>query len=96
MEEQEQHDYKHPIKCTACGLHYLVFSVDPDWPVERKGGYCPECGSWNGDKLVWGAVELTDPAPFIFQHVPGDAPQRELYPAPTPAFGAGGRQAELN
>jgi len=58
------------IKCSNCGLHYVVLSwseVHEQWATEHKGGFCPECGI-PGAKFVWGPVETERQ---IFEAVPG-------------------------
>jgi hypothetical protein len=82
-----------PIKCLNCSLHYTVWSENPDWVEEHdSGGYCPECGVWGGNKLVW---QEARPG-FIFQNHQGgiETPGR-LLPGAAPAFGVGGVHAEL-
>jgi hypothetical protein len=74
-----------PLKCLSCSLHYTVWSENPDWVEENKGGYCPECGAWNGHKLFW----QRSLKGFIFQHHQnGEYEGKGMLPAPTPAFGA--------
>ena len=62
--------YEHRIKCTQCGLHYIVLSDDEEWTKKagEHGGYCPECGA-RGGKLLH-APFVSDE--FIFQKVPGE------------------------
>lgn len=71
--------YQHRIKCTACGLHFIVCSDYEKWPEkgttrEQSLGeatgviYCPECGTV-GKVLVYAAKKVDG---FIFQAVPGD------------------------
>jgi len=73
--------YQHPIKCMACGLHFIVCSDYQDWPdkgttrdltLKEATGliYCPECG-FSDRKLIY-APRLMEGG-FIFQAVPGDS-----------------------
>jgi len=53
-------------KCMNCGLHFIVYSSEP----ERHSGetlYCPECGNHGGGFLTWYQKIFG----FIFQMVPG-------------------------
>ena len=56
------------VKCTLCGLHFIICTWEPD-QHDMSTIYCPECGQHKGDYLVWKA----DVEGFIFQAVPGDA-----------------------
>lgn len=78
-------NYEHRIKCSACGLHYIVLSESRDWPAEYKGGHCPECGI-HGAKMVWQPVLLDESngGQFIFQRVPGRSGMRDMYARITP------------
>lgn len=73
-------NYEHRIKCSACGLHYIVLSESRDWPLEWRGGACPECGV-RGAKMVWQPVLMDESngGQFIFQRVPGRSGMREMF-----------------
>lgn len=77
--------FQHPIKCLACGLHFIVCSDFEDWPKEgttaQEHGseitdriYCPECGS-DLAKLHYQPRSVEG---FIFQAVPGESLQVKL------------------
>ena len=72
--------FQHPVKCLACGLHFVVCSDYEDWPDkgttrdlnlgEATGViYCPECGNTE-QKILWGP---RNPDGFIFEEVPGSS-----------------------
>jgi len=77
--------FQHPIKCLACGLHFIVCSDFEDWPDkgttrDQQLGeatgliYCPECGS-DLAKLHYHPRSVEG---FIFQAVPGESLQVKL------------------
>ena len=56
------------VKCIKCGLHFTIFSWNPDGHRADKL-HCPECGQSDGMFVVWAQQKFG----FIFQQVPGNA-----------------------
>ena len=54
------------VKCTLCGLHFIICT---DEVHDMSAIYCPECGQHEGKFIVW----ESEVEGFIFQAVPGDA-----------------------
>lgn len=84
-----------PIKCMNCSLHYTIWTENPNWIEQHKGGYCPECGAWNGGKLYW---QRERQGTFVYLLHQEDVPQESegFIPAPTVSFGTAGRGTGSN
>jgi hypothetical protein len=57
------------IKCRVCGLHFVVFTWEPEERL-AAGFFCPECGQFEQRYVIW-RIEVPG---MINDWVPGAAP----------------------
>ncbi len=73
FEDPERNTTVFGCKCTACGLHFNVYTWEPE-RHKVNTLYCPECGQHEGRFIMW-RHDTDEP---IFRHVPGDGIMFEL------------------